>query len=970
MNTKGKSLNSQFYKLSVFCTLNINCYHWPSLDVRIIMKLISRLTFLGFFLVQLSLTAQVTLDPFFASNTDTVLVTFDATQGNGELAGTTQVYAHTGVITNLSTSGSDWRHVVGTWGTADPLVQMTAQGNNMHTIELDLNNFYALDPGEQILALAFVFRNADGSLVGRAADGGDIFVPLFSGGFAAVLTNPVQDEQLITAHQTISIGAVASSSSSISLYVDDSLLLQATGVTNLNTDFQTVDFGPGKHYVWMECDNGMDVVRDSAYYLFHTGSSVTNVPAGLQEGINYISDTSVILKFSVPFKNFIYVVGDFNDWTLDPNYLCNRTPDNNVHWIQINGLEPGKEYRFQYAINQELMKVADIYSHKILDPWNDQYIDNETYPDLIEYPVGKTTEAVSILQTAQVPFPWDETINYSRPDQEKLVIYELLIRDFVQEHNYQTLTDSLDYLQKLGVNAIGLMPFNEFEGNESWGYNPSFYFAPDKYYGTEEALKTFIQEAHRRGIAVVMDMVLNHSFGQNPQVRMFFDQSAGQWGQPTAQNPWFLETPAHDFNVGYDYDHESTATRQFVDRVMRYWVEEFKVDGYRMDLSKGFTSNVTIGNVGLFGQYDASRVANLKRMADQVWDFNPDTYIILEHFADNNEETELSNYGFMLWGNMNHAFSEASMGYGGDLSWISHKTRGWDNAHVVGYAESHDEERMMYRNLNFGGSEGDYSVQDFHIATQRAELAAVFLLTVPGPKMIWQFGEMGYDFSINRCPDGTISNDCRLSNKPIRWDYLLDGNRKRLFDVYAALNNLRQTYPTFTTDDFEMDVDENLKTIGLNHPDMNAIVVGNFDLKERNIRPYFQNTGTWYEYFSGEELEVGSTEDFFPLKAGEYRIYTDVKLDQPDIAASVEELMVAEDFALFPNPASDQVTLKAVNEEAFSLTIYNAQGSIVYQRNDLNSKEHTITTTTFESGVYIVEMQTGVGVSHQTLIIQ
>lgn len=934
------------------------------------MKIFKNIAFLGLLFTYLSTQAQVTLDPFFATNTDIVEVSFDASLGNGELDGVAQIYAHTGVITDLSTSGSDWRHVVGTWGTADPIVQMSAQGNNIHTISLDLNSFYALDPGEEILSLAFVFRNADGSLVGRAADGGDIFVPLYGGGYAAVLTEPVQEEQLITAHQQMTLSATTSELSTISLYVDDSLILENSAVSSLTADFQTSGFGSGKHYIWTECTNGTDVLRDSAYYLFHSGSPVAVLPAGLDEGVNYISDTSVILKFSVPLKNFIYVVGDFNDWTLDPNYLCNRTPDNNVHWLQINGLVPGKEYRFQYAINQDLMKVADIYSRKILDPWNDQYIDNETYPDLIDYPVGKTTDAVSVLQTAQTPYPWDPSINYTRPDQEKLVIYELLLRDFVEEHNFQTLKDSLDYLQKLGVNAIGLMPFNEFEGNESWGYNPSFYFAPDKYYGTEEALKTFIEEAHRRGIAVIMDMVLNHSFGQNPQVRMFFDASAGQYGQPTAQNPWFLETPAHDFNVGYDYDHESTVTRQFVDRVMRYWVEEFKVDGYRMDLSKGFTSNVTIGNVGLFGQYDASRVANLKRMADQVWDYNSDTYIILEHFADNTEETELANYGFMLWGNMNHAFSEASMGYGDDFSWISHKTRGWNDAHVVGYAESHDEERMMYRNLNFGSSEADYNVRDFHIATQRSELAAVFLLTVPGPKMIWQFGEMGYDFSINRCTDGTIDENCRLSNKPIRWDYLQDGNRKRLFDVYATLNNLRHTYSTFTTDDFEMDVDENIKTIRLNDDDMKAIVVGNFDLKERNIRPYFQHTGTWYEYFTGQELEVGSTEDFFPLKAGEYRIYTDVKLDQPEIAASVDKIEETQRFELFPNPATDQVTLKVLSAEASALTIYNAQGSIVYQKNEQSSNEYSITTSAFEAGVYIVEMQTNAGVSHQTLIIQ
>ncbi|NOZ04318.1 MAG: hypothetical protein GXO92_06915 [FCB group bacterium] len=98
------------------------------------------------------------------------------------------------------------------------------------------------------------------------------------------------------------------------------------------------------------------------------------------------------------------------------------------------------------------------------------------------------------------------------------MIYELLVRDFIDRHDYQTLIDTLDYLEKLGINAIELMPINEFEGNSSWGYNPSFYFAPDKYYGTRQDLKLFIDECHRRGIAVIMDIVLNHTYGQSPLV--------------------------------------------------------------------------------------------------------------------------------------------------------------------------------------------------------------------------------------------------------------------------------------------------------------------------------------------------------------------------------------------------------------------------------------------------------------------
>ena len=141
-------------------------------------------------------------------------------------------------------------------------------------------------------------------------------------------------------------------------------------------------------------------------------------------------------------------------------------------------------------VNDELL-IADPYADKLLDPWNDQYISDETYPDLIGYPKDTTSGIVSVLQTADEEYMWQVT-DFQPPAKTDLIIYELLIRDFTSDHSYRTLTDTISYLKNLGVNAIELMPVNEFEGNESWGYNPSFYFAPDKYYGPKNDLKIFI----------------------------------------------------------------------------------------------------------------------------------------------------------------------------------------------------------------------------------------------------------------------------------------------------------------------------------------------------------------------------------------------------------------------------------------------------------------------------------------------
>ena len=309
------------------------------------------------------------------------------------------------------------------------------------------------------------------------------------------------------------------------------------------------------------------------------------LPAGAKDGITYLNGgTSVILNLTAPNKQFVYAIGEFNNWQTPTSSYMNKTPDGNRWWVQINGLTPGREYAYQYLVDGTL-RVADPYCEKILDPNDDRFIPAVTYPNLKPYPTGQTTGIVSVLQTNQTPYVWTAT-SFQRPARTKMVAYELLLRDFIARHDYQTLRDTLNYLSRLGVNAISLMPINEFDGNDNWGYSPDFYFAPDKYYGTKLALKQFIDECHRRGIAVILDMVLNHSTGQSPMVQLYQDAS----GNPAANNPWFNQTATHPYNVYNDLNHESTFTRYFSKQVMSFWLQEYHIDGYRFDLAGGFTS--------------------------------------------------------------------------------------------------------------------------------------------------------------------------------------------------------------------------------------------------------------------------------------------------------------------------------------------------------------------------------------------
>jgi len=364
---------------------------------------------------------------------------------------------------------------------------------------------------------------------------------------------------------------------------------------------------------------------------------------------------------------------------------------------------------------------------------------------------------------------------------------------------------------------------------------------------------------------------------------------------------------------------------------MRHWINEFRVDGFRLDLSKGITQNFNT-NVGAWSAYDASRIALLKRMANVCWAEDDDFYVIMEHFAANNEEQDLSDYGMMLWANMNYEYNEATMGYQSDLRWVSYQQRGWDDPNLIGYMESHDEESFF---------------------------------TVPGPKMIWQFGELGYDYSINHCTNGTVNQSCRLDPKPIRWDYAEQTNRQRLHDVYKALIDLKLNYETFKTTDYQLDVNTYYKSIHLNHADMDAMVLGNFDMTSGNLIPDFQHEGWWYEYFSGDSLLVTDVTAPLTLDAGEYRIFTSKKINTPDITTSISttENITNIDLHLYPNPAKDMIYInyQLPKTTALKISIINTIGqritTLVNKEQTSGEYELNWQISGLTSGLYFIEIE-------------
>ncbi|HOY07451.1 MAG TPA: alpha-amylase family glycosyl hydrolase [Saprospiraceae bacterium] len=928
-----------------------------------------KLFLLPILLASLHLVAQVTCDPVFPTQSGTVTIFYNATQGNAALTGVSPVYAHMGVITSASTSLTDWQHVPTTWGIADPVGTMQNVAPNIWKKTIVINDFFNIQPGETVLKLAFVFRNQSGSIVGRAADGSDIYYNVYpdNAPLQTVFLQPGVASMVVSEGAQIPVQAAASKIGMLTLYDN------GTQITTLEDDLLETTLtasGVGLHTIRFVAATATEQDTAVFTYVIPADLPAQDPPAGSEWGINYVDDTTVRLVLYAPEKQVVFAVGDFSNWLPDPTYQMRQSLDGNTWWLELGGLTAGQIVRYQYLVDGSL-KIADPLSTLILDPNNDPYIPEVTYPDLPAYPTGFTTGIVSVLQTAQAPFNWQAT-DYVRPAKNELVVYELLMRDFLARHDYQTLLDTLDYLQNLGITAIELMPVNEFDGNINWGYGPSFHKALDKYYGTAEAFKTVIDACHQRGIAVILDAVFNQATGASPLAQLYWDATNNR---PAANNPWLNPTATHDFNVFNDFNHESQATKTYMKNCVKYWLQEFHIDGFRFDLSKGFTQKNTLGNVGAWGAYDATRIAIWKNYADFIWSIDPETYVILEHFADNSEEKVLAEYGqgMMLWGNMWGAYKEVALAYsagvGTSLAGVSYVQRGWSVPHLVGYMESHDEQRIAYECKVNGSTTANYNVKSLPTGMRRLELVSNLLYTVPGPKMLWQFGEMGYDFPINYCENGSVSEGCRTSPKPIRWDYLDDPYRRRLHDVVAALLNLRKNHDVFETTDFQLSLGGgSLRTIRLNGSDLDVFVVANVSGSGLATTVTFPNSGQWFEYYTGDTLTVPAGSALsLSFGRGEYRLYLDQHIDLPEGLNPTPTREVAgllSDVVVWPNPATDDIvrmnfTLEESSDVRLEISDVNGKRIDSQLFDNLPGGEQTLEITDhhWEPGVYFLTLR-------------
>jgi hypothetical protein len=906
-------------------------------------------TLLTLFILCLGYVAQAQISgttPAFITEdfTGNIEITFDATLGSAGLKDLTgDVYAHMGVITDKSTSGSDWKYVVTPWPSSTNLTlanttknKLTALGNNKYKLVISggVRAFFGVATDEKVQKIALVFRNTDGTKTGKTASGGDIFIDVYEAGLNIGFQRP-DGNITLTSGEAYNISVTTSIAvTTLNLYVNGSIVKTANGATTLT---HTYTFATANDYTLIaEAILGGQTVRDTAYVCVPQPVTTQARPAGTQAGINYIDANTVTLVLHAPGKQNVFVLGEFNNWIQLNAFQMKK--DGEYFWTTLSNLTPGHIYGFQYLVDGTI-RISDPYAEMVLDPFNDKWINEKhnIYPNLKAYPEGKTEGLVATFQTNKPAYNW-EVHNFQMHNRDNMVIYELLLRDFTVEKSLEATIEKLDYLKHLGITAIELMPVQEFDGNNSWGYNPNHFFAPDKAFGNAETYKRFIDECHKRGIAVILDVVFNHATGQFPYAKMWWNATSNQ---TAANNSYFNVTAPHPYSVFHDFNHEYQPTRDYFKRVLQFWINEYKIDGYRLDLTKGFTQKSSTEATA--SDYDESRINILTDYYNAAKAAKSDVMFILEHFCSASEETELANRGMYLWRNVNNAYSQSAMGYQSDSDFggMNSLPRRW-----VGFAESHDEERNFFKAKTYGfGTVKTDSV--YRIS--RVPLNIAFTTLVPGPKMVWQFGEMGYDYSIDALGG-------RTSEKPSAWSYLNLTHRKAAYDMSSKIITLRKLYPTaFTQGNFSLNIGSgdwaNGRRIALAHNDLNMVVLGNFQADASIIaNPNFSKTGTWYNALTGAELNVTNTSMTINMQPGQLLIYTDRKIDFPN---NVENPEYKSDVLVYPAVTNAKVFIGSQNDVR-EINVYNLQGSHVKTVRNIAE----VDLSGFANGLYILKVQT------------
>ena len=895
-------------------------------------------------------TGQWVVSPYPFSESNEITITVSGIN-SGNMSGVSDVYLWTWYTkTDGSTTNPDsnWN---GQWSNSNDAMKMVNNNDGSFSYTFRPIELYDDTEIERIGVLA---KAKDGTGDRKTQDH---YIDV--GVFSFVLLEPKNSYSIIESGENQGVLAETDVNVDFILYEGSNIIKEIKSSKNFSYTIENITENKSYSLKAKDLSSGDEITRSFDVVIKPVISYLEIPYNNLKDGANYIENGNVVLVFYAPGKEFVNINGSFVDWKKENSYLMNYDPVLKRFWYEFKNLDNNKLYSYQYIVDG-VISVADPYSEMILDSNHDSYLcltQDCGFDKLPSYPISNN-HAASVLDMDR-QFNWEDE-NYLKPKKEELIIYEILIRDFDEGKSFKSLYERLDYLESLGVNAVELMPINEFDGNESWGYNPSFHMAIDKAYGSPQELKKLVNECHKRGIAVILDVVYNHATGQHPYFRLWNTKPDSYDGEPSEENVFFQISPVTEPYLNYfnDINHDFSYVRDYIKRINSFFINEYHIDGFRFDLTKGFT------NENIAENYLSSRVDYLKNIADDVREVDENSYIIFEHFQGF-EEKIFSDYGILTWGEENYNYNEATMGYSSDFSGISYKKRGFKNPTLVGFMESHDKERLMYKNIEYGNSIGSYDIKYFDNAIERMKTAGALFFTVPGPKMIWQFGELGYDISINNCPDGSINDNCRLSNKDSAFKLKMDNEIKRiqLFETWSRIISLRNKEKIFHTSDFTIEASSELKYIKLFSNESNqdiseVIIIGNFGLQSINIPEEILPDGELYDIYSNNlELDKVSILNS-PLQPGKFLILADGKTDlEDDYDMTLNTEHSYGKFKIYPNPTDDILNIEFPRPDKYDLSFIDSKGSKIY-KNHFNGSFYSKDISNFLRGIYFIEVLT------------
>lgn len=743
------------------------------------------------------LRAQVTTEPTpLQEDSQNVVIYFHADEGNKGLMGcppTTAIYAHTGVqVVDGDGHTTDWKYAP-SWESNNEKFQLQYVSENLWMLNIgDIRTFYGVAEDETVTKLCFVFRNADGSKEGKGEGNTDIFVDVLDSGFQLAFRQSRLSAIVDETTPEVKFTATTTVEADIKITINGTAIAEASNVTKLVASYQFT--AVGNYEVKAIATSGSKTLERSIPIVYARPSEAAADQSLPRMGITKNSDGTYTFCLAAPEKENAMVVGSWNGYVPNNDYVMDYVDvtDQGAVFryfkITLPSSLTGTEFGYYYMVDNK-KAVGDPYAHLILDPYNDKYISEEVYPDMPAYPLNlvPTNTFVAWYGDKLLDYKWTNT-NFRGAAKDNLVIYELLFRDFTGTEGMargngtvRQAIEKLPYLKDLGINAIEVLPINEFNGNNSWGYNPNFYFAIDKAYGTPQDYKEFIDKCHEMGIAVIIDVVFNQSDGNHPWYQLY----------PIASNPFYNRQAPHAYSVLNDWNQGYPLVQKQWEDMLQFWLSEYKVDGFRFDLVKGLGNNDSYANPNDSGTnaYNASRVARMKALHNAMRVVNPDAYFINENLAGAQEENEMAADGELNWANVNEGGCQFAMGYtsGSNLARMWAPKDGRTAGSTVAYLESHDEQRLAYKQDQWGvaGVKGNHKV-----SMQRCGSAAAQMILVPGSHMIWQFSEMG---NAQSTKDNNGGNN--TSPKIVNWNLLNDPDNAGLVANYREMIRIRLANP-------------------------------------------------------------------------------------------------------------------------------------------------------------------------------